>query len=170
VRAGAGRGVALRLDANGAWSVPEAVDSLRSLATTRLELCEEPVHGVEALRSVREALEGRVAIAMDETGAEPGAVASGAVDAVCLKLGRCGGIGGAMRAAREARAAGSDVYLTSTFDGPAGIAAALHVAAALGIGRACGLATLGLFADCADPFPVRRGAIALPAGPGLGVP
>jgi L-alanine-DL-glutamate epimerase-like enolase superfamily enzyme len=34
---------------------------------------------------------------------------------------------------------------------------------------ACGLATLALFADLEDPLPVRDGAIAVPAGPGLGV-
>jgi L-alanine-DL-glutamate epimerase-like enolase superfamily enzyme len=89
---------------------------------------------------------------------------------VCLKLARCGGITGTIEAARAARAAGSEVYLTSTFDGPAGIAAALQTAAALGITRPCGLATLGLFADCPDPFPVRRGAIAVPSAPGLGLP
>ena len=85
------------------------------------------------MRAVREALDGRVAIAMDETAEEAGAVSSGAADAVCLKVARCGGISGALEAARAARAAGSDVYLASTFDGPAGIAAALHVAAALGV-------------------------------------
>ena len=35
--------------------------------------------------------------------------------------------------------------------------------------RACGLATLGLFAGPRRPLPVRDGAIALPAGSGLGV-
>jgi L-Ala-D/L-Glu epimerase len=43
--------------------------------------------------------------------------------------------------ARSARAAGADVYLASTFDGPRGIAAAVHAAAALRITRSCGLAT-----------------------------
>lgn len=169
VRRAAGPDVALRVDANGAWSVAEAVERLSSLAEHEIELCEEPVHGVEALRAVRERLDGLVPIAMDETAAEAGALESGAADAVCLKVARCGGISGTLEAARTVRAAGADVYLASTLDGPAGIAAALHVSAALGVERACGLATLGLFADCADPFPVREGAIAVPTGPGLGV-
>ena len=38
--------------------------------------------------------------------------------------------------ARAARAAGSSVYLASTFDGPLGIAAGVHAAAALRISRA----------------------------------
>ena len=45
---------------------------LRGLAELGIELCEEPVHGVEALRAVRQRLDGRVPIAMDETAAEAG--------------------------------------------------------------------------------------------------
>ena len=61
-----------------------------------------------------------------------------------------------------------DVYLTSTYDGPIGVAAALHAAAALAPLPACGLATLELFEE-PSPLPVRDGAIAVPSGPGLGV-
>jgi len=168
VRAAVGPDVALRIDANGAWSVDEAVAALRSLEPVGIELCEEPVHGVEALRAVRAAVD--VPVAMDETARSPGAISSGAADAVCLKVSAQGGIRPLVEAARSARAAGSDVYLASTFDGPAGIAAALHAAAALRVTRPCGLATLGLFADVEDPFPPRDGAIAVPSGPGLGLP
>ena len=99
VRAAVGPDVAIRADANGAWSTPgEALANLRALAPAGLELCEEPVHGVEALRAVR--AQSPVPIAMDETDA-PG---SGAADAVCLKVTR-GGISGVLRAAarRERR-------------------------------------------------------------------
>jgi L-alanine-DL-glutamate epimerase-like enolase superfamily enzyme len=167
VRAAVGSDVALRIDANGAWTVDEAVAALRSLASVGIELCEEPVHGVEALRAVRAAVE--VPVAMDETALEPGAVESGAADAVCLRLGAHGGISRVLEAAAAARAAGSDVYLASTFDGPVGVAAGLHAAAALRVTRPCGLATLALFDGLTDPFPPTEGAIALPDTPGLGV-
>src|SRR5215207_3432744 len=129
---------------------------------------DEPVHGVEALRAVR--AESPVPVAMDETAAEPGAAASGAADAVCLKIARCGGISALLREAEAARAAGSAVYVASSLDGPLGIAAGLHAAAALaatGPVAACGLATLGLFADLDPVLVPRDGAIALPSGPGL---
>jgi L-alanine-DL-glutamate epimerase-like enolase superfamily enzyme len=88
---------------------------------------------------------------------------------VCLKISRCGGISGLLAAAGDARAAGYEVFLASTLDGPLGIAAALHAAAVLRPSRACGLATLGLFdVDRPDPLPVRSGAIAVPTAPGLG--
>jgi L-alanine-DL-glutamate epimerase-like enolase superfamily enzyme len=170
VRAAVGPGVAVRVDANGAWASPaEALANLRALAPAGLELAEEPVHGVEALRAVR--ADAPVRVAMDETGAEPGAAGSGAADAVCLKVARCGGISGVLRDAATARAAGSDVYVASTFDGPLGVAAGVHAAAALAAGGGtvlpCGLATLSAFDGLEAVLPVRRGAIAVPSGPGL---
>jgi L-alanine-DL-glutamate epimerase-like enolase superfamily enzyme len=169
VRAAVGADVAIRLDANGAWSVEEALASLRALAPSGIELCEEPVHGVDALREVQEATE--VAIAIDETGVAPGALDSGACRAVCLKLSRCGGIDGLLEAAQRVRASGAEPYLASTFDGPLGIAGALHAAAVIAPTRPCGLATLDAFAGLEiDPtLAVERGFMRVPDGPGLGV-
>ncbi len=161
--------VAIRVDANGAWATPqEALAHLRALEPVGLELAEEPVHGVAALRAVRDG--ARIPIAMDETAALAGAAGAGACDLVCLKISRCGGISGLLRQAAAARAAGSAVYLASTFDGPLGIAAALHAAAVLaadGPLPACGLATLGAFEDVETQFLPAGGALSVPNGPGL---
>src|ERR1700739_3004303 len=92
VRAAIGPAVQLRLDANGAWSVPEAVRAIDAVAPAGLELVEEPTHGLAQVREVRERVSTRVAI--DETAAEPGGLGAGVADAVCLKIGRCGGISG----------------------------------------------------------------------------
>jgi L-alanine-DL-glutamate epimerase-like enolase superfamily enzyme len=170
VRAAAGPGVALRVDANGAWDVEQAVRAIEALAPVGLELVEEPTHGLRAVRAVRERVAARIAI--DETAAEHGALGAGVADAVCLKISRCGGIGGLLAAAALVRASGAEVYLASTLDGPLGIAAAVHAAAALasrGPLAACGLATLGLFEGIEDQLPVRGGRIAVPSAPGLGV-
>jgi L-alanine-DL-glutamate epimerase-like enolase superfamily enzyme len=92
---------------------------------------------------------------------------------VCLKISRCGGLSGLLAEADAARRAGSSVYVASTFDGPLGIAAGVHAAAALaatGPVAACGLATLDAFADPgARPAALQpvRGSIAVPGGPGL---
>jgi L-alanine-DL-glutamate epimerase-like enolase superfamily enzyme len=171
VRAAAGHAMALRLDANGAWNVEHAVAEIGALSPAGLELVEEPVHGIDAMRRVRERVAVRVAI--DETAAETGALSARCADAVCLKIGRCGGISGLLAAAALVRATEADVYLASSFDGPLGVAAAVHAAAALasrGPLLHCGLATLRLFADADQAaLPVLDGAIATPAGAGLGV-
>ena len=170
VRAAAGQDALLRLDANGAWEPEQAVAAIDSLAPAGLELVEEPCHGLAGIRRVRERVAVRVAI--DETAAEPGALAAGVADAVCLKVSRCGGIGPLLAAAALVRASGAEIYLASTLDGPLGVAAALQAAAALasrGPLPHCGLATLGLFEGIEDPLAPRDGAIALPSAPGLGV-
>ncbi len=170
VRAAAGPHVALRVDANGAWSVEQAVHNIEALSPVGLELVEEPVHGLAAVREVRERVATRVAI--DETAAEHGALTAGVADAVCLKIARCGGISGLLAAATLVRASGAEVYVASSFDGPLGVAAGLHAAAALasrGPIAACGLATLSMFEEMTNPLVPIDGQIAVPLGAGLGV-
>jgi o-succinylbenzoate synthase len=166
VRAVLGPDVAIRLDANGAWSEEEAVAALGVLAPTGIELCEEPVRGLAQTRRV--AAETSVPLALDETASAIGALEDRVCQAVCLKIASFGGITGVVQAAYQARASGYEVYLASTLDGPLGIAAALHAAAVVHPERACGLATLSLFADREDPLPARDGRIEVPEGAGLG--
>lgn len=169
VRAAIGPEVALRLDANGAWTVEESRAHLHALAPSGIELVEEPVHGVAELGEV--AAQSAVPVAMDETAVAPGALASGATPIVCLKLSRCGGISGLIEAAETVRASGGEVYLASTLDGPLGIAGALHAAAVLRPTRPCGLATLDAF-DGLELDPalwIQGGVMRPPTGPGLGV-
>jgi L-alanine-DL-glutamate epimerase-like enolase superfamily enzyme len=170
VRAAAGPQAALRLDANGAWGVEEAVGAIEALAPAGLELVEEPTHGLRAIGQVRERVS--TPIALDESAAEPGALGLGVADAVCLKISRCGGISGLVAAAAVARASGAEIYLASALDGPVSVAAALHAAAALTGGGPvlpCGLATLGLFDGLENSLPTRDGRISVPTAPGLGV-
>ena len=102
---------------------------------------------------------------MDETAAEPGALGGGrrrrgVPEDLALRRDhrRC--------SPRRAlvRAAGAEVYLASTLDGPLGIAAGVHAAAALasrGPLPHCGLATLELFDGPRRPAAARAtGAIA----------
>jgi L-alanine-DL-glutamate epimerase-like enolase superfamily enzyme len=163
VRAAVGQEVALRVDANGAWDVGEATRAIELLGPAGLELVEEPVHGVSETRALRERVAARIAV--DETAALPEAL--GAADAVCLKVSRCGGISGLLAQAAVVHEAGGEPYLGSTYDGPLGIAAAVHAAAALAPLPPCGLATLALFADPGRALEVRDGKISVPRGPGL---
>jgi L-Ala-D/L-Glu epimerase len=166
VRAAAGPEMAIRLDANGAWSVEEAQAALRVLAPAGLELCEEPVRGVAAIAELASLTDVRLAI--DESGSEPGALGRRCCQAVCLKLGRCGGLSGLLEATARARRAGYEVYLASALEGPIGIAGALHAATAIGVDRPCGLATLDLFERPHPGLAPVHGTLSAPDGPGLG--
>ena len=168
IRVAIGPKVAIRIDANGAWSVAQAVDALAALEPFGIELVEEPVTGLEQIEQLRSRVETPISI--DETAADDGALASGASALVCLKLGRAGGVSGLLAQAALARSSGTEVYLASMLDGPIGIAAALHAAAALRITVPSGLATLDRF-DGLDGglLAPSDGAITVPLGPGLGV-
>ena len=111
-----------------------------------------------------------VPVAMDETAAERGAPGSGAADAVCLKISRCGGISGLLRDARAARAAGTKVYVASTLDGPLGHRrrpARRGGAARLRAGRLLRAGHARRRSRTWICWRRRDGEIAVPAGPGL---
>lgn len=166
VRAAAGPEMRIRLDANGAWSPAEARAALRTLEPAGIELCEEPVSGAEQIAALAE--ETDVPLALDESSANPGALDRRICTAACLKVTRWGGISGLLDAGRRARAAGYELYFASTLDGPLGIAAALHAASMLEPDRACGLATLAMFAERTEPLRAARGIMCAPRGAGLG--
>jgi L-alanine-DL-glutamate epimerase-like enolase superfamily enzyme len=65
VRDAVGAAVRIRLDANGGWSEEQALEALRRLAPLDIELCEEPVGEVRALRRLRGATS--VPVGADET-------------------------------------------------------------------------------------------------------
>jgi o-succinylbenzoate synthase len=173
VREAVGPWPALRVDANRAWSVEQAVQRIRAIEENDLEFVEQPCRTLEELREVR----GRVStpIAADESVRSPRAVRraaeAGACDVVNVKLAGAGGFRAAREALRTARAQGLGAFLSSTLDGPWGIAAALQLAGSEDVALACGLATLDLFDATiarALPGPV-SGTMTVPPGPGLGV-
>ena len=174
VREAIGPWPALRVDANGAWDVDEAVAAIAALAPLDLELVEQPCRTLEELAEVRRRV-APVPIAADEPIASAAdvraAAAAEACDAVNVKLAPSGGFDAARATVAAAREHGLEPYLSSTLDGPWGIAAALQLAATEGLALACGLATLELFdAELARALPAPRGGLlSVPQGPGLGV-
>ena len=112
-----GRATALRLDANGAWGVEQAVRRSRRSPRPASSSSRSRRTGCEVIARCASAVAVRVAI--DETAAEPGALGAGVADAVCLKISRCGGIGGLLAAAALVRASGAEAYLASTLRRPA---------------------------------------------------
>lgn len=174
VREAIGPWPALRVDANGAWrGAAEAIEAIRSLRVFDLQFVEQPCPELEQLAEVRAAVD--VPICADEsvhTAADVERAARlGACDVVNVKLAASGGFAAAREALRAARRHGLGAYVSSGFDGPWGIAAALQLAASEQLPLACGLATLELFdARIARALPApRAGLLGVPQGPGLGV-
>ena len=173
VREALGPQARIRLDANGAWSVAEALGVLRMVEPLEIELVEQPVDGMRELAEVTAATS--IPIAADES-VERGkdarrAAGAGCCDLATVKLAKVGGIGEANGIASHL-----PIYLSSSLDGPLGIAAAAHAAQALpfegvAAGLAHGLATRLLFAEtiAARESILVRDLLSPPDGPGLGV-
>lgn len=177
VREAVGPGVGLRLDANGAWPVDDAIARLRALAGFDLEYVEQPISealGPRELARVRRAVPVRVAAdeAVTDVGAVEGLLRAQAVDALIVKPARVGGLRPARQIVERAAEDGVPVVVSTLFETGVGLAAALHLAATVpGVDRAHGLATADLLASdlLADGPRVVAGRIAVPDRPGLGI-
>ena len=175
VRDGIGPSVRLRGDANGAWSVRDALAALEAFAPFDLEYVEQPVaaHDIDGLAELRR--RAAVKVAADESVASEDGMqrllAAGAADVVVLKPASLGGPRRALELASLARQAGMRVVFTHAFESAIGARHALHCAAAWGDAEGIhGLVTAGVFeADVAEPPGCQGGHVAVPTGPGLGV-
>ncbi len=176
VRAALGPQIKLRLDANGAWSVEQAIRTIQALTVYGLEFVEQPVRpgDLESMRRVREAVNTPIAADEDITDLDAArrVLRLGAAQILILKPMVIGGLRPTRRIIELAQAAGAAVVVTTTLDAGIGAAATLHLAATLPQGSpACGLATGDLLASdlLSRPLTVNNGRMQLPAGPGLGV-
>ena len=146
VRDAIGAGGLIRVDANGGWSLEQAVARIPVLerAAGGLEYVEQPVASVEDLALVRRRVQ--VPIAADESirrAADPYRVRDlEAADIAVLKAQPLGGVRACLRIAEDI---GLPVVVSSAIESSIGIAAGLALAAALPeLPYACGLATVQL--------------------------
>jgi o-succinylbenzoate synthase len=160
-----GRDGHLRVDANGAWSVDEAVEALKRLDAFELEYAEQPVRTLEEMATLRKRVDVR--LAADEsvrTAEDPMRVAGlEAADIVVLKVQPLGGV---RRCLEVADACGLPVVVSSAVETSVGLAAGVALAAALPeLPFACGLGT-GLLLDAdVTPDPLRPVDGMLPVRP-----
>ncbi|WP_411374032.1 o-succinylbenzoate synthase [Arthrobacter sp. MPF02] len=159
---------AIRVDANGGWDVPAAVEALTRLAAVGLEYAEQPVPTIEGLAEVRSRLRAAgvpVPVAADESVRkedDPLRVArAGAADLIVVKVAPLGGVRRALDIVAEA---GLPAVVSSALDTSVGIRAGLALAAALPeLPYACGLGTVSLFESdvTLEPLVADDGAIRL---------
>ena len=169
VRSALGPSGFVRVDANAAWSVSEAVTAIRELdaAAGGLQYVEQPCRSLAELAEVRAKVD--VPIAADEsirTAEDPMRVAvAGAADVAVIK---CTPLGGVRRALRVAEAAGLPCVVSSALETSVGMGAELALAGAMpSLDFACGLGTVRLFEGdvvAASAVPV-EGRMAVPTSP-----
>jgi O-succinylbenzoate synthase len=158
----------LRIDANGAWSVPDALTRLQLLARFDLEYVEQPCASVEDLARLRRELARRgldILIAADESIRRSGdperVVALEAADIAVLKVQPLGGV---RRCLELADRLGLPVVVSSALESSVGLRAGVALAACLPELRyACGLNTSALFTTdvTTEPLVADQGTIAV---------
>ncbi|MCS5523424.1 o-succinylbenzoate synthase [Curtobacterium flaccumfaciens pv. oortii] len=168
VRRVMGPEAAVRVDANGLWSVEQATAALERLAPFDLQYAEQPCATVPELAELRSRVAGLgVRVAADESvrkASDPLAVArAGAADVLVVKAQPLGGISAARAVIADA---GLPCVVSSALDTSVGLGmGAFLAAAAMTPGYAAGLGTAVMFAGdvTADPLlpvggrvPVRR--------------
>lgn len=180
VRAALGESGRIRVDANGAWSVEQAIEAIRELdaAAQGLEYVEQPTGQVEGLAQVRRAVD--VPVAADESvrrASDPLAVAAaGAADLLVIKAQPLGGLRRALDVVARAKL---PVVVSSALETSVGLSVGAQLAAALPrLDHACGLATVELFASDVTDRPlapddgcvaVRRVGVDVPVGQDVAV-
>ena len=164
----------VRVDANAAWSIPEAVRALTRIVEitgSSFEYAEQPVAGIEPLAELRERLHQAgtpVPIAADEAvrkSADPLRVAQlGAADLIVVKVPPLGGVD---RVLSIVERAGLPAVVSSALDTSVGLSAGLALAARLPeLPYACGLGTVTLFGGelVNKPLVPTRGVLQVPVG------
>jgi len=140
----------VRVDANGAWTVDQAIAAAAALGP--LEYLEQPCATVDELAQLRPRVD--VPVAADESIRKAGdplaVVRAGAADIAVLKVAPLGGISAMLKIAAQIDI---PVVVSSALDSAVGIAVGLAAAAALpNLDHACGLGTGRLFVeDVAEP-------------------
>lgn len=159
----------IRVDANMAWSVDEALSKLPMLAKYDVEFVEQPLAAdeIEGLKKLKRA--GVLPIVADESCVRPDDVdrLAGHVDGINIKLSKCGGIRQGLEMIRRARDAGLRIMLGCMVESSLGIAAALQLGPLVDW-----LDLDGHLLLAEDPFSGIGGAggvLRLSAEPGLGV-
>ncbi|CAB4944479.1 unannotated protein [freshwater metagenome] len=142
--------VKIRIDANGGFSVEQALEVAERVGT--LDYFEQPCRTIGELAELRVKLRGSVRVAADESVrkvADPMAVVhAGAADVLVLKAQPLGGVSNALRIAKEC---GLPVTVSSALETSVGMRTGFALATALGGNTAHGLGTENFFAN-PEPF------------------
>ena len=176
VREAIGPDIRLRLDANEAWSLEQAIAILSNCAQFDIQYVEQPIKASDLaeMRTLRQAAPMPIAAdeALYDLKSARRILDSRAADILIVKPQLAGGLRVGQQIIQEAAQRGTRSVVTSTIETGIGLVAALHLAAASpAITLECGLATRHLLVDdlLIDDLPIRNGFLAVPTGPGLGV-
>lgn len=174
----------IRLDANRAYQLPDALEMIQSAKPYKIEYIEEPLCNftLGELSQLRRL--STIPIALDETLIEiynsrtsptattfHDAAELDSFDVAIIKPSLMGGIAGTIAFCERLIRSGKRIVVTSALDSGIGVTAAQHIACALRLSDACGLDTTGALEShlVENPPAPLGGYLSLPNQSGLGV-
>ena len=147
VKSALGDSAKIRIDANGAWSVAEALKNITTfyeVLGSTLEYVEQPCATVSEISELHEKLQAPVALAIDEGIRKEGRMRdlSDIADIAILKVAPMGGAANALQVAQQLD---MPIVISSALESSIGMRAGLALAAAVPhLVGACGLGTVDL--------------------------
>src|SRR6266702_458697 len=176
VREAIGPAMHLRLDANEAWNLEEAIAILSQCVPYNIQYVEQPLraHDLAGMHTLRRSVPIPIAVdeALHSLESAQLVLDNEAADILVIKPQLAGGLRVGQQIIQAAAERGVRSVITSAIETGIGVVAALHLAAASpAVTLECGLATLHLLVDdlVMNDLPVRDGFLAVPTGPGLGI-
>jgi len=172
IRDKVGKDVTLRVDANGAMTVSDALAFAHEVANLDLEFIEQPVTGAAEMAAV--AKESPVRIAADETITDLSSfapvLAAGAMHVATLKLTKVGGITTGRKMADVAQAYAVPCMVGCMSETQVSIAASVHLALAHANIVYADLDTfMFLHSDPSSGLKMKKGTLQPSGEPGLGI-
>lgn len=161
----------LRLDANNAWNITEALRFISAANGMPIDMLEEPLRDPDCESLARLQAGASFPLALDESVhlLTPVYFAAPPVRRLVLKPARFGGLRSTWKIGQNAQAAGIECVVTSALESACGLLACAHLAAALAPSSVHGLAVDQWLTGSPWPWPrIRDGRLQLSRQPGLG--
>lgn len=176
IKAALGDSVSIRVDVNQAWTESQAALGMAALQEAGIDWVEQPTPAKDYASLVRLANKFNIGVMADESVADSAdcfdLAARGFTGSVALKIGKAGGLFGALDAAAVCSAAGVGLYGGTLLEGTIGTVAALHAWSTLPVIEAS-TEMFGPLLQRDDivktPLNYHEFGVDIPVTPGLGV-
>ena len=166
-----GKDIVFRLDANGAFDLPQAIRFCKEMEAFNIDYMEQPLPAEELVDLAELSYHTKIPIAVDESltdfNSAEKIVEEQAADVFIIKPMVSGGFSESKKIIQLAREENIRIVITSSLETNIGRMACLHLAAANEITEACGL---GKFLKEETEAPAsEKGMMQLPDIPGMGL-
>ena len=168
-----GEDISFRLDANGAFDLPQAIRFCKEMEAFNIDYIEQPLSADELVDLAELSYHTKIPIALDESLTDLSSaekiIEKQAANVFIIKPMVSGGFSESKKIIQLAKEENIRTVITSSLETVIGRMACLHLAAANEITEACGLSTGDFFSEDKPTNPIQDGMLSLLNTPGMGI-